>query len=143
MTVRGSDAQRQVVTVSSSILQQGNHAFLCNCRQMTFFLLHKNRKQKRKEGTEKAHGQQWGKQGKQGILMDVTGGGLLQEMAKNIRFWHQAEFSLPGKCVKTSADILSWTLQRDTEPKDSNSFLWQPKVQKHKHFHCHWQVPFT
>lgn len=53
-------------------------------------------------------------------------GCLLQEMAKKRRSWHQAEFAMPGKFVKMSADILCWQLWRNTEPENSNSFLWWP-----------------
>lgn len=60
----------------------------------------------------------------------------LTEVGRGVssRRWQSGRNSLPGKCAKTSAYILSWILQRDNETKDSNSFSWQPKVQKHNHF---------
>lgn len=63
-------------------------------------------------------------------------GSHLVEVGRGVssRRWQSGGISLPGKCAKTSAYILSWILQRDIEPKDSNYFLWQPKAQKHKHF---------
>lgn len=145
MTIRRS--------ISSSIPQQGNQCFSFQ-PQREDILPSTQESEAEEEGgywegtwsTVTKWRAQQGKEGKQAIWTEVGQGvssRRWQKIEDSGTMQHEAEFSLPGKCVKMSADILSWKLQRDTEPEDSNSFLWQPKVQKHKHFHCHWQVLFT